>query len=110
MRLAIAEAEKARIEARLRQTPAADRRVVERISALVDRVREIVASFEDRVYATGGATVARACADLERLLGTAPVAAELGGAQARAVRHAARLPSPAATRSERQNRTKGKLW
>jgi hypothetical protein len=53
-RLAVAEAEKARCEEALGRTPAADRRVVEMIPAIVERVHEIVATFEAKVYEVGG--------------------------------------------------------
>ena len=72
-KLEAAEAEKARVEARLGQTPVADQRVVQMIPGLVSRVNEIVEDFEGRVYERGGPAVARARADIKHMVGSVKV-------------------------------------
>lgn len=64
LELEAAEVTKARIEAKLRQTPAAVRQIIDMVPALVDRVHEIVGDFE---------------AHLKHMLGTIPVKGELEG-------------------------------
>lgn len=79
VKLEAADVAKARIEARLGQTPASDRHIFDMVPALVDRVHEIVGDFEARVYAAGGPAVARARMDLKHMLGTVPVKGVLEG-------------------------------
>jgi hypothetical protein len=79
VKLEEAEVTKASIEAKLEQTPPADRCSTDLVPALVDRVQEIVGDFEARVYAAGGPAVARARTDLKHMLGAIPVKGELEG-------------------------------